>query len=123
MDAVVESGRDARAGDARAVKGFSNLKSASDVLLDLTPEKPPKPKTAKEVGRQKRQENLVRKDSQLKEVRPRLTQKAFDHMVSCVKEHEGLMADRRKLQELLPKLTKAQQTIAILEQALAKLRG
>ena len=120
MDAVVESVSECA---APAVKGFSNLKSAGkDVLLDLTPEKPPKVTKAKELGRQKRQQDLLKKDARNKEVRPRLSQKDYDHMLQCVKEHDHLVADRRKLQELLPKLTKAQQKILILEQALEKLR-
>ena len=101
---------------APAVRGFPNLKSDSkDVLLDLTPEKPSKPRDpkgrGKELGRQKRQQELVLKDVRNKEIRPRLTQKDFDHMLSCVKDHDELVADRRKLQELLPKLTEAQQKI------------
>ncbi|CAE7702466.1 HERC6 [Symbiodinium sp. KB8] len=115
-DAVVQSESDCA---APAVKGFSNLKSGSnkDVLLDLTPEKPCKPLKGKELGRQKRQQELVQKDARNKEIRPRLTQKDFDHMLSCVKDHDELVADRRKLRELLPKLTEAQQKILILEQA------
>ncbi|CAE7731926.1 unnamed protein product [Symbiodinium sp. CCMP2592] len=118
MDAVVES-----ECAAPAVKAFKSLKSESSgdgVILDLSDEKLPKGR--KEQARQKRLRDLVQKDAGNKEVRPRLTQKDYNHMVRCVKDHDDLVADRRKLQELQPKLAKAQQTILILEKALEKLR-
>ena len=66
------------------MKGFSNLKSAGkDVLLDLTPEKPLKVTKAKELGRQKRQQDLLKKDARNKEVRPRLPEGLRSYAPMC----------------------------------------
>ena len=102
-DAVVQ------AESACAAPGvFSSLKTASrDILLDLTPEKPPKRRDqkvkGKELSRQKRQEDLVKKDARNKEIRPRLTQKEYDHMVRCVKDHDELVASKSSARLESPK--------------------
>ncbi|CAE7295611.1 unnamed protein product [Symbiodinium sp. CCMP2592] len=63
------------------------------------------------------------KDPLEREVRPRLTEGHYLHLLRCAEEHESLLRDSEQLKAVLPELANAKRTISVLESALEKLRA